>query len=169
MQIHSAQDLFNSELLSIYAAEKQLTGGLPDLSQAAQADAVRQRVRERIMQGQNLLQRIDLLLDQINLPRDQVRNEAVEGLIEDARDLLDCIDSDDVKDAALIGAVQKIEHYCIAAWGNAAALGRNVGQQPAVDTFEQALDQGKRFDKALSELAMSQANPAGSKAGPTAH
>lgn len=169
MPINSAEDLFSSEIRAIYSAEKQLTSVLPSLSQAAHADAVRQGLQERIRQGQDLLQRMDQLLDQMSLSKDHVRNEAVEGLIGDTRQLMDAIDVDSVRDSAVIGAVQKIEHYCIAAWGTAATLGRTLGRQPAVDTFEHALAEGKKFDKAMTELAEGRINPSASKAGPTAH
>jgi ferritin-like metal-binding protein YciE len=160
MQIHSAEDLFCNELCAIYSAEKQLSSVLPDLSKSAHEKAVRQHLQTRQRQGEDLLKHIDGLLTQMNVARDGVRNETVEGMIEDLRTLVQSIDTDAVKDAALIGAVQKIEHYCIAAWGTAAALGRSLNKQPAVQAFETALSEGKQFDKDMTELALKQVNPA---------
>ncbi|MBC7908059.1 MAG: DUF892 family protein [Rhodospirillaceae bacterium] len=102
-------------------------------------------------------------MDQFQIPKEQYINEAVEGLIDDAQQLVQSIQSDAVKDTALIGAIQKIEHYCIAAWGTAAALSRTLGRQPAAQAFEQALDQGKKFDQDMTDLAENQINPAAAK------
>ncbi len=94
------------------------------------------------------------------MSRGRPKNEAVEGLIDDAQTMVEGIKNEKVLDTALIGAVQKIEHYCIASWGIAAALGRALGCQPAVETFERALDEGKEFDKSMTELAVTEINPA---------
>lgn len=63
-------------------------------------------------------------------------------------------------DAVLLGAVQKLQHYCIAAWGTTASLGRLLDEPAVVSLMERILEEGKRDDKALTELAESEVNPA---------
>lgn len=160
MQIQSAEDLFNHELWDIYAAEQKLSDCLPRLSQAVQTDSVRQRLDERLNQGKTLIQAMDKLFSDLNIPKQQWQNAAIDGLVDETEQVIGEIQDGDIKDCAVIGAVQKIEHYCIASWGNAKALGRQLGRQPAVDTFQRVLDEGKQFDKNMSELAEKQINPA---------
>jgi hypothetical protein len=58
----------------------------------------------------------------------------------------------------LLASIQKIEHYCIAAWGTAAAMGRLLGQESVVETMEQVLEEGKRFDEEMTRLAEQEVN-----------
>lgn len=166
MQINSAEELFQSELIDIYNAEQRLCETLPQLTQSVHADKVRQCLEERVQQGKTLLQNMDQIFEQMNISKQQQANPAVDGLINKTQILMGEIQADQLKDSALIGSVQKIEHYCIAAWGTAAALGRQLNRQPAVDTFERALSEGKEFDKQMTDLAENQINPA---AGQTKH
>lgn len=160
MNIKSPEDFFANELRDIYSAEKLLTRALPRLSKAVHTDSVRERLQERVEQGRVLLESMDQVFDELEVSKGRQKNQAIEGLIEDAQELSDSIKNEKVLDTALIGAVQKIEHYCIAAWGTAAALGRTLGHQSAVEAFERALEQGKSFDKQMTELAESEINPA---------
>lgn len=169
MIINSAEDLFKNELCDIFSAEQQLSQALPQMTQSVRAEKLRQRLQERLQQGQSLLQRLDSVLNEMNVPRDQAKNEAMRGLIGDARELVDATKAEAVKDAALIGAVQKIEHYCIAAWGTAEALGRTVGNKSAVEAFQKAVDDGRRFDKTMTELAENDINRQAGQAKSTRH
>ncbi len=160
MPINSAQDFFKNELREIHSAEKQLSRALPRLSKALSSQEVRQAMEERLEHGRELLESIEEVAEEMGLSMGRQKNQAIEGLIEDARELSETIKNDKVLDAALIAGVQKIEHYCIAAWGTAAELGRSMGQQRVAEVFERALDQGKRFDKTMTGIAVKQANPA---------
>jgi ferritin-like metal-binding protein YciE len=83
----------------------------------------------------------------------------MEGLIEEGADLLKEEGADQVKDAALIGAAQRVEHYEIAAYGTARTLAELLGHQKAVDMLQQTLNEEKETDEKLTQLAMSEINP----------
>jgi ferritin-like metal-binding protein YciE len=70
------------------------------------------------------------------------------------------IDDEKLLDPVLLASLQKVEHYCIAAWGTAAAMGRLMNQQSVVKTMERVLDEGKRYDEEMTELAEQEVNPA---------
>jgi ferritin-like metal-binding protein YciE len=88
------------------------------------------------------------------------KKNLAEGLIRDARDHVRQIKTGPALDAALIGAVQKTEHYCIAAWGTAKALAEAVGEPEIVRVMDRALKEGKKYDIALTSLAESEVTPA---------
>ncbi len=88
------------------------------------------------------------------------KNVAAEGLIEDINQHLEEIEDPKLLDPVLLASIQKVEHYCVAAWGTATSLGRLLGQKKVVQLMERALDDGKRYDQELTELAEKELNPA---------
>jgi ferritin-like metal-binding protein YciE len=160
MNLRSPDDLLTQQLRDIYSAEKQLSRALPRLSKAIQAQGLQSKLQERLEEGKVLLEAIDQVFDEFEITRGRQKCEAVEGMIEEASQHMEEIEPKQLLDAALLGDVQKIQHYCIAAWGTAAALARPLGKDSAVKTFEQALEHGKRFDKEMTELAVKEVNPA---------
>ncbi|WP_142848615.1 ferritin-like domain-containing protein [Telmatospirillum sp. J64-1] len=159
MNINSAQDLLMLELREIYSAEKQLSRALPRLTKSVHTDKVKECLQERVEQSRRLLEDVDQVFEELNLSKGRQKNLAMEGLIEDAQQLAESIKSTEVMDTALIAAVQKLEHYCIAAWGTAAALSRSLGHDSAEKVFQKALQEGKNFDKMMTDLAVNEVNP----------
>jgi ferritin-like metal-binding protein YciE len=88
------------------------------------------------------------------------KNVAAEGLINDAREHVQEIAPGPALDAVLIAAIQKTEHYCIAAWGTAKSLGQATGQKTVVSSMERALKEGKALDEQLTQLAEQEITPA---------
>jgi ferritin-like metal-binding protein YciE len=88
----------------------------------------------------------------------------MEGLIEEGSDLLKEEGSPSVKDAALIGAAQRVEHYEIAAYGTVRTLAQLLGQDEAAELLQETLDEERETDEKLTELAMSEINPEAEKA-----
>lgn len=156
MNIKSAEDLFTSELREIYSAERQLHRALPRLAKAVKSEKVQQHMHERVEHGNQLLEALDQVFDEMNVSKGREKNHAVEGLLDDAEELTENVKEDKLRDAALIGAVHKLEHYCIASWGAAAMLGRELGKDKAAETFEQAMKQGQTYDDQLVKLAKSE-------------
>jgi hypothetical protein len=93
------------------------------------------------------------------------KNVAAEGLSNDAREHVQEIEEGPALDAVLIGAMQKTEHYCIAAWGTAKSLAQAMEQKTALKTMERALKEGKALDEQLTELAENEVTPALLSAG----
>jgi ferritin-like metal-binding protein YciE len=87
------------------------------------------------------------------------KNVAAEGLINDAREHVQEIEAGPALDAVLIAAIQKTEHYCIAAWGTARSLASACGVESVVQSMERALQEGKAMDEALTELAEGKITP----------
>ncbi len=160
MALKSPQDLLTQEIKEIHSAERQLSRAVPKLSRACSSEKLREALQLRKEQGSNLIEALDEALEEMEVSKARVKNVAMEGLIEDATQHIDEIDDGKMLDAALLAAVQKVEHYCIAAWGTARSMGQLFGQQKVVEAMEKALEEGKRFDEEMTNLAESEVNPA---------
>ncbi len=102
---------------------------------------------------------IDEALEELQLSKGRAKNLAAEGLIEDINMHLEEADDERLADPLLIGAMQKVEHYCIAAWGTAKALGTLLEREGVVRTMERVLEEGKAFDQEMTKLAEEEVNP----------
>ena len=160
MAIRSPQDLLTQEVREIHSAERQLSRAIPKLAKAAGSEKLREMLQRRREQGAILIEALDEALEEMQVSKGRVKNVAIEGLIEDATQHVEEIEDEKMLDAALIGAVQKVEHYCIAAWGTTRSMGQLFGQQKVVEAMERALEEGKRYDEEMTQLAESEVNPA---------
>jgi ferritin-like metal-binding protein YciE len=160
MALKAPQDLLTQEIKEIHSAERQLSRAIPKLARASSSDKLREMLQRRKEQGAILIDALDEALEEMEVSKARVKNATVEGLIEDATQHIDEIDDEKMLDAALVGAVQKLELYCIAAWGTARSMGELFGQQKVVEAMQSAIDEGKRFDEEMTKLAESEVNPA---------
>jgi len=154
------RDLLILELQEIHSAESQLSQILPRLGKSVDSDALREQLDARIEEGERVLKDVDAALQQLDASPGRKKNVAAEGLINDAREHVQEIATGPGLDAVLIGALQKTEHYCIAAWGTAKALAEALGQKDAARSMERAIKEGKSFDEELTELAEKEITPA---------
>lgn len=157
--LRSPEDLLVLELKQIHSAERQLSRALPRLARQVDSDRLREMLDRRREQGAGLIERIEDALDEMETSKARQKNIVAEALIEDINEHLDNIEEDALLDAFVLAAVQKTEHYCIAAWGTAAALARLLEEDEIVQTMEQALADGKRFDEEMTKLAEEDINP----------
>jgi ferritin-like metal-binding protein YciE len=149
------------ELQEIHSAESQLARNLPRMIKAAESEDLQQRLELRLKQGSRLLKEVETALKELNgAARGRKKNVAAEGLINDAREHIQEIGRGPALDAALIAAMQKTEHYCIAAWGTAKSLAQATGERTVVQSMERALKEGKTLDEDLTQLAEKEITPA---------
>jgi ferritin-like metal-binding protein YciE len=155
-----ARELLVLELQEIHSAESQLSRVLPRLSKALDSEELGTLMEERLAEGERIIKEIEAVLDEMEESPGRKKNVAAEGLINDAREHVQEIEAGPALDAILIGAMQKTEHYCIAAWGTAKALAQAVGQKTATRAMERALKEGGPFDERLTKLAAEEITPA---------
>lgn len=158
MKLGSLDDLFVHELKDLLSAEKQLVKALPKMANGAANRALKQGFQEHLEQTKGHVQRIEEIFKLIDKPARAEHCKAMEGLIEEGSDLLEEEGSPTVKDAALIGAAQRVEHYEIAAYGTARTLAELLGQEKAAELLQQTLDEEKETDEKLTDLAMKEVN-----------
>jgi ferritin-like metal-binding protein YciE len=152
-------ELLVLELQEIHSAESQLARVLPRLIKAAESETLQEKLEERLAEGERVLKEVDSALEELDETPGRKKNVAAEGLINDAREHIQEIQVGPALDAVLIAAIQKTEHYCIAAWGTAKALGQALGQSSVVSSMERALKEGKAFDEELTQLAEKEVMP----------
>ena len=154
-----ATELLQLELQEIHSAENQLARMLPRVIKAAESEKLQEMLEQRRQQGERLIEALETAFDEMEASPGRKKNVAAEGLINDMREHIQEIEQGPALDAVLIAAIQKTEHYCIAAWGTARSLGQSTGQESTVTAMEQALKEGKEMDEQLTELAEQEITP----------
>jgi ferritin-like metal-binding protein YciE len=153
-------ELLGLELQQIQSAESQLLRVLQSLAQAVESEELRGLLELREQQGKRILGELEAAFDELEESPSEKENVAAKGLIAAAEQHLQEIEEGPALDAALIAALQKVEHYCIAAWGTARSLAQATGLKTTVRAMEQALKEGKSLDEKLTELAEKEITPA---------
>lgn len=154
------RDLLILELQEIHSGESQLSRVLPRLSKSADSASLQEQLDARLEEGERVLKDVEAALGELDASPGRKKNVAAEGLINDAREHVQEIATGPALDTVLIGAMQKTEHYCIAAWGTAKALAEALGEKNAARSMERAIKEGVSFDEELTELAEKEITPA---------
>ncbi|HEP1062927.1 TPA: ferritin-like domain-containing protein [Klebsiella aerogenes] len=161
MKIQTIEDIFIHLLSDTYSAEKQLTRALAKLSRASACEELQTAFSAHLDETQGHIERIDKLLeqnDQIRLKR--MKCVAMEGLIEEANEVIEATEKNEIRDAALIAAAQKVEHYEIAAYGTLSmcTLAEQLGYKAAVKLLAETLEEEKDADMKLTDIAVGHVN-----------
>lgn len=159
MLIKSLNDLFIHALSDVYSAEKQLIKALPKLARAADQEDLVNAFKSHLEETQGQIERLDKLVEstpEVRIKR--IKCLAMEGLIEEGQEVIDGIDAGSVRDAGLIAAAQKVEHYEIATYGTLCALAEKLGYTTAKKLLGETLEEEKETDKKLTLIAEKKVN-----------
>jgi len=151
--VESLNELFVEQLRDLYDAENQLIKALPKMAQGANSEELRQGFEEHLEQTKGHAQRIEQIFEQLGEKVKGKKCKAMEGLVKEGAETLEEDMNEDVKDAALIAAAQRVEHYEIAGYGTARTYANLLGQDEAASLLEQTLEEEKETDAKLTELA----------------
>jgi len=160
MALRTLEDLFVQELKDLYSAEKQILKALPKMAKAASSEKLREGFEEHREQTEGHVERLEKIFESLGKPSRGVKCAAMEGILEEGKELLEEDADESVMDAALIAAAQRVEHYEIAAYGTVRTLARMLGHSEAEELLQQTLDEEKQTDEKLTELAESEVNVA---------
>jgi ferritin-like metal-binding protein YciE len=152
MEHKALKELFIDELKDIYSAENQLIKALPKMAKAATSDDLRAGFEEHLEQTKEHARRIEEICTELGEKPTGKKCGGMEGLIGEGKEMMDEFE-DDVLDAALISAAQRVEHYEIAAYGTVRTYAELLGHDRAVELLEQTLEEEKETDQKLTELA----------------
>jgi len=158
MAIKTLEDLFIHELSDTYNAEKQLTKALPRLARASTTPALKQAFESHLEETLGQVERIDKIVESLGIRLKRIKCAAMEGLIEEGKEVIEEIEAGPLRDAALIGGGQKVEHYEIASYGTLAALAKQLGYKDAVPLLLATLKEEKSADEKLTLLAETAGN-----------
>ena len=153
------KDLLLDELRDLYDAEQQLAEALPQLASAAQGDGLRAAVESHLEETRNHAKRLEDIFVLLGVASKRKHCDGIAGIVtESSRIISDQRLDSALKDAALIAAAQKAEHYEIAGYGTVAAWARTLGLTEVASSLEQTLEEEKAADQALSDLAEQEVN-----------
>jgi ferritin-like metal-binding protein YciE len=147
------RDLYAAELHDLMNAEKQIVAELPIMASRATSVRLRRAFEDHHAETKVQIERLRLLLEQLNEPPRGVPSGAIAALIEDSRRRLDETERGETLDAALIGAAQRIEHYEMASYGTTRSYAESLGDYDAVRILQQTLDEEGHTDHVLTKLA----------------
>nr|MBI1230326.1 DUF892 family protein [Cytophagales bacterium] len=153
------RELFLHELKDIYWAEKHLVKALPKMAKGATSTELADALTNHVEETENQVSRLEEVFEMLDEKAQAVKCDAMEGLLSEANDILDDTKSDTmVRDAGIIIACQKVEHYEIASYGSLVALAKKMGHNDVARKLEDTLKEEKNADKLLTELAESEVN-----------
>ncbi len=141
MELNNLQKLFIDHLKDLKDAETQLTKALPKMAKAASSSQLQRAFEEHLEQTKTHLQRVEQILNEVNGSSRGKKCKGMEGLIEEAAELMKEKADPEVMDAGLIAAAQKAEHYEIASYGTVRTYAQLLGHDRAAQILQETLDE----------------------------
>lgn len=158
MAMQSLQDLLHEQIRDLYDAEKQLLKALPKMAKAASNASLRKAFEKHLEETEGQVERLEKVFELLGHSARGKKCAAMEGLIEEGQEVLDLKADPEVKDAALIAAAQRVEHYEIAGYGTICSWADLLGLTEVKRLMGETLQQEKRTDESLTRLAEQQVN-----------
>lgn len=152
------RDLFEDSLKDIYWAEKALTKALPKMIKNATSEELVTALTEHLEVTQGQIERLDEVFQMLGKPARAKKCEAMEGLIKEGEGIMEETQQGVVRDAGIISAGQKIEHYEIATYGTLCAFAKTLGETEVAALLEETLNEEKEADTTLTQVAESSIN-----------
>ena len=158
MKIENMEDLFLEQVEDLYDAEKRLVKALPKMAEASTSQTLRQAFQSHLMETEGHVSRLENIFRTLGKGPKSHTCDAMKGLISEGEDMVSDIDESSLRDAGLIAAANRVEHYEIAAYGSARTFAETLGLREAATLLEQTLQEEKKADQKLTQLAESMVN-----------
>lgn len=160
MKLKTIKDLYIQQLKDLHSAEKQLVKALPKMAKAASSPQLANAISHHLSQTEEHVERLEeILTHHEQSPRGHTC-KAMEGLIEEGKEMIECDAAPEVRDAGLIAAAQRIEHYEISGYGTARAFAELVGDKQGAKLLRATLDEEAAADEKLTSIAEKSVNTA---------
>jgi ferritin-like metal-binding protein YciE len=153
MKANSLRELYVQELRDLYDAEQQLIKALPKMAKNSTSEELSSAFEEHLEKTKGHAERLETIFEGLGEKAKGEKCKGMEGLVKEGSDILEEDMDEEVKDAAIIGAAQRVEHYEIAGYGCVRTYARLLGEDEAADLLEQTLEEEKEADTTLSQLA----------------
>ena len=153
MTIKTSQDLFEHMLQDMCYAEKEIIKALTKMEKAASDSKLKKAFKGHIEETETHVERLESVLEMLDLEVKDEKCEAIIGLIEEGEELMKETPEGPLRDAALIAAAQKVEHYEIATYGTLCAMAKESGFNDAADILQETLEEEKATDEKLVKIA----------------
>ena len=158
MAIESLRELYLEELKDTYNAEQQILKALPKMEEAASHNELKQAFRQHRQQTEEQSRRLERIFDSLDEKPTGKKCKGIEGIIDEGDEMMKDAKDNDTRDAALIAAAQRVEHYEIAAYGTLRTYARQLGRDQDATLLQETLNEEGETDKRLTRLAESTIN-----------
>jgi ferritin-like metal-binding protein YciE len=155
MKLESLSQLFVEQLQDLYSAETQILKALPTMAEKSHSPELRQAFELHLRQTRDQVKRLDRIFDDIgkSVRRDGKTCEGMEGIIEEGKEIVNARGDEETRDAGMIAAAQRVEHYEIAGYGTARNFAKLLGHEDWARLLQQTLDEEKETDGKLTKLS----------------
>jgi len=158
MDMSTLQDLYLDELRDLLNAEGQIIKALPKMAKKASSPELQQAFQSHLEETKGHVERLNQIFEKMGEKPRSKKCKGMEGIIEEGKDVMEEAENEEVLDAALIAAAQRVEHYEMAAYGTVRTYARLLGDEQAARLLQQTLDEEGETDKKLTALAESGIN-----------
>ena len=158
MEMESLKELYVEELKDLYSAEKQLVKALPKMAKNATNSELKQAFTDHLQETEGHVERLEQIFEMLGERAGGKKCKGMEGLIEEAKELLEEDASEEVLDAGMISKAQHVEHYEMAGYGSVRTYARQLGLDEQADLLQQTLDEEAKADELLTQIAESSVN-----------
>src|SRR3712207_2706816 len=152
------EDLFLNTLKDIYYAEKQILRALPKMAKAAVSEELREALQTHRDETEGQIQRLEQVFEALGKKAQGKTCEAIQGIIEEGKEIMEDFAESDALDADLIAAGQAVERCEISRYGTLRTWAQELGLEDAAGLLEESLEEEKKTDKLLTELAEARVN-----------
>jgi len=163
--VESLDDLMQDELKNIYDAEKQLTKALPKLAKKASNEELRDALEQHLQETEGHVERLEQIFEQLGMAVRGKKCEGMKHLIDEGNTMIGDADEESTRDAVMIAAVQKSEHYEIASYGTLRTWANVLGKNEIAAMLEETLEEEKEADRKLTAIAESFVNQEAAEEG----
>ncbi|MCB0324740.1 MAG: ferritin-like domain-containing protein [Bdellovibrionales bacterium] len=153
MATQDLQQALVEEIRDLYSAEKQITKALPKLIKQAEDEELKNALNEHLEVTKNQVERLEQVFSELGMKPRAKSCEAMKGIVSEGEDLAEKDAEPAVKDAMLIAAAQKVEHYEIGSYGTACAWAETLGLDSISELLQETLEEERQADKELSKIA----------------
>jgi ferritin-like metal-binding protein YciE len=158
LELNSLEDLFVNQLEDLYDAEKRITEALPKMADAANSRELKQAFQSHLLETQQQVARLEQIFGQLGREPERETCQAMKGLLSEGEQMIKATGDADVKDAALIAAAQRVEHYEMAGYGTARTIAQRLGHTDAARLLQTTLNEEGNADKKLTAIAEQSVN-----------
>lgn len=158
MKIETLEELFLEQIEDLYDAEQRLVKALPKMAEASSSTQLRQAFESHLAETKGHVRRLEQVFQAMRKKPKGQTCDAMKGLVEEGEDMISNTDQSPVRDAGLITAANRVEHYEIAAYGSVLAFAKTLGIHEALALLDATLTEEKKADQKLTRLAETSVN-----------
>ena len=158
MKEKTLDELLYEEIQDLFDAEKQIVRALPKMVKAAASEELRNALAEHLEETKEQVTRLEKVFEALGEPAKGKKCKGMEGLLEEGEEIISELPESSVRDAGLIAAAQKVEHYEMSGYGSARTFAQILGHEEAAELLEETLEEEKAADEKLTEIAVSVIN-----------